>query len=206
MLYRPLLEEVINRLSKNPYIVLESALILPGCSEPVLIQFREELQLPSWFTQLYAEVGGAHIGWRLSPIGYEKLAPNRIDNLYRYDIFGNFDLLSHDEVIDGFTGSGWREMYSHGSQDYHPVDFSSYFLNLGYTTPFQPDDNTKLINIVYEDRLVQLDISLAEYLRVGADRLFIVDWQLTLLNDENYADQDRHIKQLAEFLVDESNY
>lgn len=184
-------------------IILESTLMLPGCTESVFVQFeKKNILFPEWMMQLYTEVGAAHISWRLSPTGYDKIEPNRMDNLYRYDISGNFDLLSLDEVIYGFTGSGWQEEYRNYSQDYYPVDFSSYFLNLGYRRSCQPNHNSLLINILYEERLVELDISLADYLFAAKDRLFIVDWQLSLLNDEKYADADRYIKQLADFLHD----
>ena len=211
MSYRPVLEEVIGHLGKNPYIVLECALLLPGWSNASLVKFEKQkgVWLPRPLTQFYTEIGGAHISWRLTPLGYEKLYPNVANNKYRYDIAGNLDLLSPEELIDGFTSDGWKDVYLDHLRDYQPIDFSSYFLNLGCAKPLRQEDDRFLLNVLDENQLQQLDITLAEYLQRGANILFLVDWQLTLLDDEKYALEGMEmralIKAVGQLLADESN-
>lgn len=200
---RSTLEGFIKTLGQNPFLVLESALLLPGRSKDSLAELENKkgLGLPRTLAEAYAEVGGAHISWRLSPDGYEKLYPGAAGNKHRYDVSGNLDLLSPEEAFDGFTGDGWRDVYRWHSEDYYPVDFASDYLNMGFGTPLRPDVDRLLLNVLYDDLLAPLEMTLAEYLQRGAELMFLNDWQLTLLNDEEYAAQEEKVRDLRRRLA-----
>ncbi len=200
-LYTPLLQKFINMLDNNPFVILESALILPGWSNTALKKYESQRQVnfPQSVKKLYNEVGAVHISWRLSPNGYEYLHPDDAIMAYDYNISGNIDLLSPYQMIDGFTNNGWKDIYNN-YQYYYPLDFSGYFLNMGVLLEDPRNSGELFMNILYEDRMVLLDVSLENYIRLGIDCLFFVDWQMTLLDGGDSGRQSTQIASLRQKL------
>jgi hypothetical protein len=194
-----ILEDAVATLRRTPHVLVESALVLPGRPPEELKDYeaRTGLWLPPCAVQLYTQLGGAHISWRLSPEGYEKLEPGRTDNKHRYDVSGNLDILPLEEIDRSLTGQPWEELYTEGPLNYRPVDFSSLFVNMGFT---RSADGWVLF-ILYENRQVPLGLTMTEYLRRGAELLFLNDWQLGLPHDEESVKQGERLRSVRQRLA-----
>jgi hypothetical protein len=165
---RAVLENTVVELRGIPHVIIESADILPGRTPDTVATFTE---LPAWLVEMYTQVGGAHISWRLAPAGYEELNPGQKDNAYRYDVSGNLDILTPEEVVGGFTGKRvtWHDVPH--LDNYLPVDFADFYTSMGFVPP---DAVGPAVN--FYDTLEPLEISVVEYLRQGADLLFLDGW------------------------------
>lgn len=178
-----ILDDAIVALRRAPHVIVESADVRPSRAPSAVA-------LPPWVVELYAEIGAAHLSWRLGTAGYERLEPELSDHEHRYDISGNLDLLAPEELAGGLTGHGWQRIYGDRAQGYWPVDFASYYLSLGFAAPEGPP----VIFDLVEGRRVPLAMSLPAYLEAGAALWFLDGWQLTLLGD---AEAERQGARLA---------
>jgi hypothetical protein len=197
-----ILDDTIAALRRAPHVVLESAVVLPGRTRESMkeLEHQSGVALPPWLAELYTQVGGAHLSWRLSAAGYEQLQPVRSDNDHRYDISGNLDLLAPEELSYGFTGHPWARIYGDRAKDYRPLDFASYHLNVGFVSPPGDGDDLVLLDL-YEDRLARLGVTLIDYLQAGGAQWFLDEWQLSLLGDARYASRVNELRDIAQQLA-----
>jgi hypothetical protein len=195
-----LLEDAIAALRRSRRITLESAVVLPAPARAALAEAeRIAGPLPSWVRELYSQIGGGHISWRAAATGDEPgdLPGHRID---RYDVSGNLDLLSLDELCHGITGHGWAQALGERARGYWPVDFASAALNLGFVPACQGDAGDPVLLDLVEDRRVSLAMTLPSYLQAGARLWFADGWQLTLLDDDEATRQDRELREIIRSL------
>jgi len=190
-----ILEDATAALRRAPHVLVEAAVVRPSPAPDALRQLQAGVTaLPAWVAELYAQIGGAHLSWRLSPAGYEQLEPERTDSEHRYDISGNLDLLAPEELTGGLTGHGWQRIYGDRAHGYGPVDFASYHLNLGFTAV--PEDGPVVFDLV-EGRRAPLAMTLPAYLEAGAALWFLDGWQLSLLGDAEAEGQRRRLAELV---------
>jgi hypothetical protein len=189
-----ILEDAIAALRRAPHVVVEAAVVRASPAPDAWRQLQASgTSLPAWVAELHAQIGGAHLSWRLSTGGYEQLEPERTDAEHRYDISGNLDLLALDELAGGLTGYGWQRIYGDRAHGYRPVDFASYHLNLGFAAP----EGGPVIFDLVEGRRAPLAMTLPAYLEAGAALWFLDGWQLSLLGD---AEAERQGRRLAELV------
>jgi hypothetical protein len=197
-----MIDDVVSTLHGLPDIILEHASIQPGRTPDALRAFEVEhsVTLPSWVRNVYAEIGAAHISWRLSSRGYERLELAGIAE-NDYEVSGGIDILSPEEVVSGFTGQAWTKIYDDANLDYLPVDFASFVLNLGFISSQSPPESGPVLFGPYDHILAHLDIGFNEYIRQGAKYLFIKEWQYIFTDDAEYLGAQRRVKQLRKRLA-----
>lgn len=184
-----ILDDVVATLRAMPTIAIDHAAVLPAVPRDQLAAITENagVRLPPWVVQLYGEIGGAHISWRLEESGYQMLSPDRKDNSYRYDISGNLDLLSPEEACRSLTGHPWHQLYDEPVTADIPIDLASFALTARCSVTPAHEHLGLVLHSLYDDRIIPLDVTPIEYLQRGAERLFMSDWQRTLTSIADYA-------------------
>lgn len=92
-------------------------------------------------------------------------------------------------MINGFDDQAWAQPDFHHWGTYRPVDFANYWNSVGFVASAAPESGDLVFATVPYDRLTPLPITVAEYLRLGADLVFLDGWQYTLLSDEETEDE-----------------
>ena len=66
-----ILEDATAALRRAPHVLVEAAVVRPSPAPDALRQLQAGVTaLPAWVAELYAQIGGAHLSWRLSPAAY----------------------------------------------------------------------------------------------------------------------------------------
>jgi hypothetical protein len=196
-----ILGDTLHAILRIPGVILECAETRKARGTGGLASLAAEQgwALPEWVGKLYAESGGAHLSWRLSALGYERLDPERDDAGARYDISGNLDILSPEEARGGFTDEGWRPLYGARLGGYVPIDFSGFFLNAGFEANTHSEGVT--IFSLYDECTFSTGVSWTEYLARGAELLFMREWQRAFLTDDESVRHVAHLTALKNRLV-----
>lgn len=183
-----ILRGVLEVLHAAPSIEVDCAELRPGIPRPEVASVAERagVRFPPWVVMLYEEIGGAHVSWRLGE-RYRKARDLSFGEGHRYDISGNFDLLSPQEACRALTDHPWFQLYGEPSSGDLPIELASFDLTARCSiSTSEPEQRGPALHISYEDRVVQLDVTPAEYARRGAELLFLPEWQLTLIPGEDH--------------------
>jgi len=67
---------------------------------------------------------------------------------------------------------------------------------MGFISSESHDNNGLILFVLYDNQRVPLEVTLTEYLQLGAELLFMNEWQLALLNDKKYATHGNNLRDM----------